>query len=398
MTDEERIEEEATGEARVTARRRWRRWKWLSLAGGTVLAAGLVVFALSMGADGASGAGEQEAEAAEDGEAKDGEDEKAPVPVEVVSLERGEVSSYISATANLVAERDVTVVSEAEGRVTALNVEEGDHVGAGDVLAVLDSEDEQIATRKAEVLRDKARVAYERAADLLQQQLVSQQEHDQLQADLEVAEQELIDARLRLRRTSFRAPFSGRVTSRRIQVGQHIRPGDQLFQITDFDPLIAVIHLPETDVLALTPGREVRLALNADPRVRFAGRIRQISPVVDTATGTVKLTIEAQEPPEGVRPGGFVAVNIVRESRPRSLLLPKRAVVRELQASHVFVAQKDVAKRRRVELGIEEGEWVEALSGVKAGERVVVAGQGGLKEGAAIRILEPGDDEAGGQG
>lgn len=382
--EERRVENE---ELARTGRQR-RRWKWLSIVGVALVIAGGAVMVMNMGADGARGVDQQEASTSEEGENPEGE-EKAPVPVEVITLDRGEISSYITATANLIAEEDVTVVSETEGRVTSMVVEEGDSVAEGGVLAVLDSEDEQIAARKAEVLRDKARVSYERAADLLEQQLVSQQEHDQLQADLQVAEEELIDARLRLRRATFRAPFAGRVTSRQVQVGQHIRPGDELFRITRFDPLIARVHLPETDVLGLSEGREVRLALNADPTVRFTGRIRQISPVVDTATGTVKVTIEAQEPPPSVRPGSFVAVHIIRESRAGRVLLPKRAVIRELQESHVFVARDGVAKRRAVELGLEEEQWVEAMRGVKAGERVVVAGQGGLKDGAAIRVLEP---------
>jgi membrane fusion protein (multidrug efflux system) len=172
-----------------------------------------------------------------------------------------------------------------------------------------------------------------------------------------------------------------------IQVGQHVRIGDELFQVTDFDPLIARIYLPERDVLGLTEGREVRLRLNADDSVAFAGRIRQISPVVDTATGTVKITVEASVPPADVRPGSFVTVDIVRETRGEALLLPREAVLRELKRAHVFVANDELAEKRVVTLGLEEGQFIEALSGVAAGERVIVAGQGGLKDGSAIKIL-----------
>jgi len=383
-TEDERFEDELE----LRDRRRGRRWKWFSLAGLVVVVAGGGLAVMNMGATDADGAEQQDAaQAAPEGE-KGGE-EKAPVPVEVRSLDRGEVSSYISATANLVAEEDVTVVSEGEGRVTVLNVEEGDRVSRGQVLAVLDRGDEEIAVKKAEARLENARLAYARAVDLFSKELLSQEDHDKLKVDFEVAEQELAEARWELERNTFRAPFSGRVTARKIQVGQHLRPGDELFQITDFDPLIARIHLPETDVLGLTEGREVRIALNADPQVRFSGRIRQISPVVDTATGTVKLTIEADDAPAGVRPGSFVSVNIVRQTSTDSVLLPRQAVIRELQSSHVFVARDGIAEKREVTLGLEEGAWVEAVEGVEAGEQVVVAGQGGLKDGESIRILEP---------
>lgn len=386
-----RGEAERTGEVE----RRWRRSRWLSLAAVLLVAAAAGALVLNLDPRSASGAGREDTAPADSAQAGNGEEETA-VPVEVVTLERGEISAYISATANLVAEEDVTVVSETEGRVTVLNVEEGDRVRKGDVLAVLDSEEEQIAVRTAEVRLADARRRLERSADLFARELVSRADHDNARVELEVAEQELEQARWQLERNTFRAPFSGVVTSRKIQVGQHVRPGDELFQVTNFDPLVARIHLPETDVLKLSVGREVRLALNADATVRFSGRIRQISPVVDTATGTVKVTIEARGVPAGVRPGSFVAVNIVSETRTGRVLVPKRAVLRELQSSHVFVVRDGLAERRRVELGLEQGEWVEAIDGVAAGEQVVVAGQGGLRHGVAVRILDP--VESGGSG
>lgn len=372
--------------------------RWLALAGVLLVSAGAATVILNLVPRSASAAGGEGVAAADgtnedavqaDGTTGENGEEETAVPVEVWTLGRGEISSYIGATANLIAEEDVTVVSETEGRVTVLNVEEGDRVGAGQVLAVLDSEEEQIAVRTADARRANASRKLERSADLFAKELVSRADYENLRVELEVAEQELEDARWRLERNTFRAPFAGVVTARKVQIGQHVRPGEDLFQVTDFDPLIARIHLPETDVLELSVGRQVRLTLNADEAVRFAGRIRQISPVVDTATGTVKVTIEAHGAPAGVRPGSFVAVNVVSENRTGRVLLPKQAVLQELQSSHVFIAREGVAERRRVELGLEEGEWVEALEGVEAGDQVVVAGQGGLKDGAAIRILDP---------
>jgi membrane fusion protein (multidrug efflux system) len=166
-----------------------------------------------------------------------------------------------------------------------------------------------------------------------------------------------------------------------------VRPGDSLFQITDFDPLIARIYLSEGDIVGLRPGTEARIHLNADPEVALRGRIRQISPVVDTATGTVKVTVEAIAPPPDVRSGSFVAIHVVRETRVGALLVPRAAVLRELQTSHVFVDDGGTAAKRTVELGLEEAGQVEVLTGIAAGERVIVAGQGGLRDGAKVRVL-----------
>jgi membrane fusion protein (multidrug efflux system) len=319
---------------------------------------------------------------------KNGEEkEKTPVPVSVAAIAMGPVSSYISSTANLVAENEVKVLAEAEGRVAELHVEEGNRIGKAHVLAQLVKDDTEIALKKAQVRLENARVNFERAEQEVADHLISQEQFDKDRLDLQIAQQELAEAQWRLDKTTIRAPFGGRITERFVKLGQHVHPGDQLFTVSDFDPLIAKIFLPEKDVYGLKEGREVRITLKANEQTHFQGRIRQISPVVDTATGTVKLTIEAKEPPAEVRPGAFVTIDIVRTTHPQAVLVPREAVIRELQDAYVFVAQGGVAEKRTVALGLEEGGRVEALSGVKAGEQVIVAGQGGLKHGSPIKVI-----------
>ena len=360
-----------------------------------LIGGGLVL--LNMSASKANGA-DQTDQAAEDGgdqndksDKKDGEDgedkEKAPIPVEVSTVTRGEVAAYIDASANLVAENQVKVLSEVEGRISQLFVDEGKYVGRGQVLATLVRDDAEIGLKKATLRETNARLAYERGEDLIGKELISREDFDQFTMDYEIAKEELAEAQWTLEKTTIRSPFSGLVSERMIQVGQHIRPGDELFQVTDSDPLIARIFLPERDVLGLEVGREVKIGLSAAESVEFVGRVRQISPVVDVATGTVKVTIEAADPPAMVRPGSFVGIHIVREAHPDALLLPREAVLRELQTAHVFVADGETATKREVALGLEEEDLVEILGGVEAGEQVIVAGQGGLKDGSAVRIL-----------
>lgn len=318
------------------------------------------------------------------------EDETPAVPVSLAAVETGDVSSYLSATANLVPEAEVEVLAESEGRLASLTVEEGDRIEKGQVLAELARGDVEINVQKAQVRADTARIAYERAVRLKDQELLSSDDFDQAEQTFRLAEQELAEAEWRLEKTYIRAPFTGLVTQRNAQPGQHIRPGDSLFEVADFDPLVARIYLPEKDVLALDSGREVRLSLRADDAVSFSGKIQKISPVVDTATGTVKVTVEARQVPAAVRPGAFVRVDIVKETHQGAVLVPREAVVRELQATHVFVAEDGKARKRSVTLGLEENGRFETLSGLAAGERVVVAGQGGLDDGDPLKeVADP---------
>lgn len=383
-----------------------RRWlRILSVIGGLVVLAVGVGTVMNLSAAKANGAataadGAEQAQAAEsdaegnNGEEGEQEEKKAPVPVEVSEVASGTVSAYITSSANLVAENQVKILSEVEGRVSRLFVEEGDRVQRGQVLAVLVNDDERIAVRKAELKEANAKQGFERGQDLSERELISREEQDKFTMDYEIAQQELAEAKWALEKTTIRSPFSGQISERMTQVGQHIRPGDEMFQVTDFDPLIARIFLPERDVIGLEVGREVRILQTADETIRFSGRIRQISPIVDTATGTVKVTIESNDPPPTVRPGSFVTVNIVRTTREDVLLVPREAVLRELQSAHIFLAEDGQAVKRAVELGLEEGDFIEALSGVEAGERVIIAGQGGLKDGSPVKVLGDPDAEA----
>ena len=315
-------------------------------------------------------------------------EKKAPVPVSVAAVETGTVSSYIRSTANLVSDNEVKVLSESEGRIARLLVDEGAWVSKGQTLATLDGGDTGIDLAKRKVKAENSRLVYERGERMLSEGLISQETFEKLRMENEMSRQEVAESEYRIGKTAIRAPFSGRITSRLVEQGQHVRPAEEMFVLADFDPLVAYIHLPEKEVLGLRTGRESRITLKADESVVFNGRIRQISPVVDPATGTVKVTVEAVAPlPEAVRPGGFVTIDILRESRPGSVLLPRQAVLRELQSAHVFVAKNGIAERRAVQLGMEEGERIQVLSGVAAGERVIIAGQGSLKQGSPVEIL-----------
>jgi membrane fusion protein (multidrug efflux system) len=336
--------------------------------------------------DSDEGGSEKQSDAEEGAEGKNGNG-KAPVPVSISEIALGAVSSYITTTANLVPEDEVQILAEAEGRLEKLHVEEGDLVRRGEILASLVKDDEEIALKKAQLRATNARLAHERATRVVGEELMSREEFDRVTMEHEIAQQELAEADWRLEKTMIRAPFGGRITQRDVKIGQHVKLNDTLFTISDFDPLIARIYLAEKDVYGLAEGRQVRITLKARMDTRFKGRIRQISPVVDTATGTVKVTVEAIDPPSMVRPGAFVSIDIVRETRPDAVLLPREAVIRELQEAYVFIANGDVAEKREVALGLEEDGAIQAISGVDPGEQVIVAGQGGLKDGSPIKII-----------
>ena len=368
--------EDRPGEPRIAGRSR--RLKWISGIGLVlIVGAGLASYTLANGGDKSKSA------------AKKDDKQKEPPTVAVQKVEKGTIYAYISATANLVAEQEVQILAEAEGKVVELLAEEGTPVRKGQTLLRIDREASAIAVEKAELGLHNSSSNLERAELLWGQKLLSTQDRDRAHFDRELARSNLTEARYRLQKTTVVAPFEGKVTVRKVQLGQTLKLGEDLMSVADFSPLVARIFLPEREVLDLQLGQDVQLALKARQDVRFRGRIRQISPVVDTASGTVKVTVEAVAPPTTVRPGGFVSVGVVREAHSDALLVSRQAVIRELQETYVFVAEGVVAKKRVVQVGLEEGDKVEITSGLKAGEQVVTSGQGALKHEAAIKIAAP---------
>jgi membrane fusion protein (multidrug efflux system) len=324
---------------------------------------------------------------------EDGEDKVPPVPVETVSVERDTVASTYTASATLEAERHVELLGKVNATVEQIRVEEGDDVAKGAVLAVLDDRELKIQVQRFESLTTNAEAEFERVQALMDRDLASQKQLEDARRALDEAKASLEDARLRLSYTKIQAPFSGRVTRRMIEVGQTVTPGMPVFSIADMSPLLVRVFLPEDEIVHIRTGQSVQVRLDADPDLKLSGRVRQVAPLVDRQTGTVKVTVEVAEQSSQVRPGSFVRVFITTDVHPMALVLPKRCLVEETGKRYVFVVQDDTVVVRDVELGYEEADRYEVIEGLEMGDRVVMVGQGSLKEGSKVKILGEGDEE-----
>ncbi len=321
-------------------------------------------------------------------QASDGEPSAGPTRVELTTAARGDLETHIDATANLVAEHQVSVVAEAAGRITRLGPDVGESVEAGALLVALDPADATRLRRTAEIRLRAAQAAAKRTDQLAAQALVATEEQEKAITDRALAKQELADAQAALRHTRVRAPMAGRVTRRDVERGQYVKVGDPLFEVIDFSVLVARIHVPERDAMLLEPGREVELTLQAKSDVKFEGSVRRIASVVDLASGTVEVTIEVKNAPAVVRSGSFVGVHMIREQHLDVCLLPRDAVVVDHQGSHVFVVEDGIATRRAVTLGPTERGRVHVVDGLECSESVVLAGHGALQDGAAVAVAD----------
>lgn len=317
---------------------------------------------------------------------KDSKPETPPVPVELALVEGRGIAAYHRAASVIEADRLVDLVSRTSGRVDRLDVEEGDWVEEGAVLVELENDREEIQLRKAELaLKDKTR-QLERSKKMLEELLISRQEFDDVESAWKLAEAERDLARIALEETRIRAPFSGQITSRSVVRGQQLAAAQTTFTLGDFSPLRVRVHLPEEVARKIVEGQRVLVTPeSADQSLEAV--VERISPVVDPATSTVRLTMLLADTEFPGRVGGFVKVRITTDRHLDALAIPKIALVEEGALRSVFVAEADTVRKVEVQTGLYDETHVEVVEGLFEGDFVVTMGQGGLRTGSAIQAL-----------
>ena len=341
------------------------------------------------------------------GKAKDEKQDAAPaVPVEVAQPKVADMVAVYSGTASIKADRVAFVTPKVSGEIRAVLAEEGDQVKAGQVLARLDGDQLRLEVAQAEANLRKLERDYERNLELQKRGLVSSMAFDNLKYELDAARATYELTAMRLSYTSIRSPIAGVVTSRMdtAQVGNTVTPvggviqqSDMaMFEIIDFNSLVLEISVPEGQLSKLAVGQAAEITADAVPGKVFAGRISLITPRVDAQTATFPVKIEVSDPEGMLRPGMFARVGVVFDRREGAIQVPRSALLDDEGPPAVFVVEDGKARERTLELGLSNGNFVEVLSGIGRDDQVVTVGQGALKDGTEVRVVnEPAPASAG---
>jgi membrane fusion protein (multidrug efflux system) len=325
------------------------------------------------------------------GKAKDkaeGEEKTTAVPVEIQPLKRAEMIAVYSGTAPIEAHQEAVVVAKVGGEVRQIYVEEGDPVKEGQILARLDGDRLRLELAQTEANLRKLERDYKRTLDLSERGLVPKSTAENLKYDLDALRASYDKARLELSYTEIRAPIPGVVSARNIKVGNTIGPNDPTFTVTDLDPLLAYVHVPEKEFRKIAPGQPAEVVVDALGGERFVGNIERISPTVDPQTGTFKARVEVADQSRRLKPGMFARVNIVYERREAALQLPRAAILDADGQQSVYVVNDGKAEQRVIRTGLANAGWIEVLDGLEGDERVVTVGQAGLKTGTPVKIVQ----------
>jgi membrane fusion protein (multidrug efflux system) len=320
--------------------------------------------------------------------ANQAEQKQDRAPVKVISVGTGMISSYITSSTTVDTEQHVEVFSKATGTCDSVLVEEGDKVKKGQTLAVLDNSQAKLAEIQARTNRDKLAASLKRADQMFNDELLSKEEFDDIRYRFESASAEWEMAKIRLEDTVITAPISGTIAQKNVKEGMYVTLAISLFRIVDFDSLIAIIFVPELEMSNLEIGQNVTVTADALPGKEFEGKIKRISPVVDPSSGTIKVTVDLSENSAELVPGVFIRARIVVDTHENVIILPKRALVKKEDRSCVFIVKDDIAHESELSTGYADGENVEVLSGLAAGDLVVIDGQTRLRNGTSVRIID----------
>lgn len=327
------------------------------------------------------------ARADSDGAAEEEVEQKTPIVTQTVG--RGGIEQALTAASTIEAERMVTVHAESTGRLISFGLEEGDLLKAGAAVGRIKYDSQAATLDRAKTSQEKAKRDLDIVQRLHKQGHASDDELAQAELAYRTASLDVGDSKRNIRNTRVTAPFGGTVTERFVTEGAFVSAGAQLITITDFDTLVARVYVPERELDRLAVGQAALVQGKAARSRQGQGTIKRIAPVVDATTGTVKVTVglpaELAGGEKGFLPGMYAEVRLTTERKDDVLLVSKRALVREDEAVFVFVVQDDdSAKRVSVELGLQDAERAEVISGLSQGDEVVVTGQAGLSDGGKV--------------
>lgn len=312
---------------------------------------------------------------------------KATQPVETARVEQGELTARYSATATLQAEHEAKLISEVPGTVLELLAEEGDSVKKGQLLARVDATHSRLQLREAEADLQRRKNDVDRGEKLLDRQLIAATLQDQAESDYAVRKADVDLARVVVNKAEIRAPFDGVITRRWIKQGQLLAANDAVYDMANFNELRAELSVPERDAVSLAAGQSVKFTVDALDNREFDAEVERVAPVVDSDSGTVKVTVHVDNREKSLRPGLFTRMDISFLHIDNAVLMPKAAVLGSRDATVAYVITDGKAVRTPIRLGHENGSHIQVLEGVAAGAEVVITGHAALSDGSLVEVL-----------
>lgn len=319
-----------------------------------------------------------------------------PETVTAMMVERATWEQTIRAVGTLEPVQGVMVSAEVGGRVTAIGFDSGADVEAGDVLLQLDTASEDAQLASAEATAALAKADLERIRTLGKRELAARDALDSAEARSKETLAQVGNMRALIARKTVRAPFSGRLGLRLVNLGEILREDDPIVSLQTLDPIHVDFSIPQQQLSRLQQGMTVRVRADAAPGETFPGIMTAIAPQVDPITRSVRVRAQVANPGEQLRAGMFARVDVVLPEPQSVLPIVATAVLYAPYGDSVFVIEErtdehtgeteQVLRQQFVRLGRARGDFVDVLDGLSAGSRVVTSGVFKLRTGMRVTI------------
>jgi membrane fusion protein (multidrug efflux system) len=305
------------------------------------------------------------------------------VAVELFTAVSQPLETKISAVGTILSNESVTIKPEVPGKINLIGFEEGTTVQKDEILFTLDSELLEAEYQEVKANFDYTTNQYQRAKKLNKDGIIPSEEFDErLRAYLN-AKSRLNTLATRLRKHTLKAPFTGRLGSRLVSIGDYVTAGESLINLEDLSPVKIEFYIPQRFILTIKPGQPVQVVVEPLSQL-FEGTIYLIDPQVDPETRSALIRAKVPNPDKVLKPGMFCTVTIVLEKKEDALTVPLEALVSRGEKHFLYIEEEGKAAIRQVQLGIFSEGSVEILDGLKPNERVIVAGLQKIAPGAPV--------------
>lgn len=317
----------------------------------------------------------------------------APPPETVATYEVAQDNweRSIRAIGSVSAVRGVMVSTDLPGVVRTISFESGKKVQEGDELLRLDVSVEEADLESARASADLAELDLKRAQELIAQRAGSKADLDLAEATLRQARARIASLQATIERKTVRAPFTGYLGIRLVNLGQYLGPGASVVSLQELDRLYVDFALPQQYLGQLAPGMATRVTTDAAPDRDFLGALTAWNPDIDVRTRNVKLQASLDNPQELLRPGMFVRVELLLPDPEPVLAVPATAIQYAAFGNSVYVIEQDedgapIARQRLVRVGRTRGDFVAVTEGLQAGDTVVAVGGFKIRNNTRVQI------------
>ena len=314
-------------------------------------------------------------------------------PPEIVTTRIAEEMVWeatVTSVGTLTASQGATISAEVSGTISAIHFESGESVQKGELLFELDTSAEKAQLASAQASLELATVNLRRAKELRSSRSISQSELDTVEARASEAKAEMERITANLEKRVIRAPFSGRLGIRRVDVGEYLNPGSPVVSLQSMDPIYVDFSLPQQRVDKAKKGYEIRLEVDTYPDIPFNGTIEAIDPDLDVSNRMFKVRGSLDNSEGRLRPGMFATVDVVQPTPSRVVAVPSTSVNYQAFGNTMFVVigaeGEKIVEQRFVKLGRNKGDFIAVTEGIEVGEEVVTSGVFKLSNGRSVMV------------